>query len=270
MESEQRAIADIASTDQQRQPRFHLDEQTVRRAQLVVVLALIAAGVFAYVTVDVFRTEMQTLGGIAARNDVEALRAYILSFGIWAPVISVGLMILQSVIAPIPAFLIVFANGMAFGTVPGWLLSLFGQTLAAAVCFCIARALGRNVVQALIGRFGLESADNWFARWGVIGLFITRLVPGIGFDAVSYAAGLTKMTFRTFILVTLAGSGPQLLLYSFLGQNATEYVWWLLALTVVVACGVGAVALYKAWRQKQAADAAARRGPTTDASRPVS
>jgi uncharacterized membrane protein YdjX (TVP38/TMEM64 family) len=77
------------------------------------------------------------------------------------------------------------------------------------------------------------------------------------------------MTFRTFMLVTLAGSGPQLLLYSFLGQNATEYIWWLLGLTVVVACTVGAVALIKAWRLKQAADAAAPPpAATTDASRP--
>lgn len=255
--------------DQPHRPRLHLDEQTVRRAQLALILFLLLAGVLAYLTVEEFRAEMHVLGGIAARNDVDALREYILSFGIWAPVISIGLMILQSIIAPIPAFLIVFANGMAFGTVPGWLLSLFGQMLAAAICFGIARALGRSVVQALIGKFGLESADSWFARWGVIGLFFTRLVPGIGFDAISYAAGLTRMTFATFMLVTLAGSGPQLLLYSFLGQNATEYVWWLLALTAVIASGVGVVALYKAWRQKRAV-AAGGPGPATDVSRPVS
>lgn len=236
--------------------RFQLNEQTVRRAQIALILVVLLAGAIAYFTIPAFRAEMEMLGRIAARNDVDALRAYILSFGIWAPMISVGLMILQSLIAPIPAFLVVFANGMAFGTIPGWLLSLFGQTLAATVCFNIARALGRNVVQALIGKYGLESADGWFARWGLIGLFITRLIPGIGFDAISYAAGLTKMTFRTFILVTLAGSGPQLLLYSFLGENATEYVWWLLGLTVVVAVGIGGFALIKGSRQKRDADAA--------------
>ena len=69
--------------------------------------------------------------------------------------------------------------------------------------------------------------------------------------------------------MTLSGSGPQLLLYSFLGENATEYVWWLLGLTAVIACGVGAVALYKAWRQKRVADAA-HPSPATDVSRPVS
>jgi uncharacterized membrane protein YdjX (TVP38/TMEM64 family) len=258
--------------DPTRPARFHLNEHVVRRVQIAVVLIIIGAGVASYFLFEGVRNELQTLGGITARNDVDALREYILAFGVWAPIISIGLMILQSIIAPIPAFLIVFANGMAFGTIPGWLLSLFGQSLAAGICFVIARLLGRNAVQALVGRFGLESADAWFARWGVLGLFITRLVPGIGFDAISYAAGLTRMPFSTFMWVTLAGSGPQLLLYSFLGQNATEYIWWLLGATVVVACGVGAVALYKGWRQKRAADAA-RVAPgqtTTDPTRSTS
>ncbi|MDQ3695254.1 MAG: TVP38/TMEM64 family protein [Chloroflexota bacterium] len=259
-------MLDITMTEPTDRQRFQLTEQTVRRTQIAIILVVLAAGVIAYFTIPAFRAEIERLGGIAARNDVDALRDYILSFGVWAPVISVGLMVLQSIIAPIPAFLVVFANGMAFGTIPGWLLSLFSQMLAAAICFGIGRALGRNVVQALIGKFGLESADGWFARWGLIGLFVTRLVPGIGFDAISYAAGLTKMTFRAFMLVTLAGSGPQLLLYSFLGENATEYVWWLLGLTVVVAIVVGGVALLKAWRQKRAAESAGRTpGPPSDA-----
>ena len=237
-------------------PRLTLHERTVRRAQIGVIAAVALLGVILYFTNDTVRLNLQLLGGIAARNDVAALKAYLLSFGVWAPVISVGLMILQSIIAPIPAFLIVFANGLAFGTIPGWLLSLFGQMLAAAICFWIARILGRDVVQAMIGRLGLESADSWFARWGVLGLFFTRLIPGIGFDAISYAAGLTGMRFATFMLVTLAGSGPQLLLYSFLGENATEYIWWLLAATIVVAVGIGLFALIKAWRQRRSVAAA--------------
>lgn len=233
--------------------RSGLNEQTVRRSQIAVLAAVVLALVVLYFTSAAVRTELQILGGIAARNDVAALKTYLLSFGEWAPIISIGLMILQSIIAPIPAFLIVFANGLAFGTINGWLLSLFGQMLAAAVCFWIARILGRDVVHAMIGRMGLESADQWFARWGVLGLFVTRLVPGVGFDAISYAAGLTGMTFRTFMLVTLAGSAPQLLLYSYLGENATQYIWWLLGATVVVGVVIGLYALIKKRRQDAAA-----------------
>ena len=92
-----------------------------------------------------------------------AVRDYILSFGAWAPVVSGLLMILQALAAPLPAFLITFANGLAFGVLWGGLLSLVSAS-AAAVAFGISRALGRGPVEALVGKAGLESADRWFER----------------------------------------------------------------------------------------------------------
>src|SRR5215211_3770625 len=95
----------------------------------------------------------------------------------------------------------------------GWMLSLFGHVLAAAVCFGISRALGRVPVEVLVGKTGLESADRWFARWGVYAVFAGRLLPGVAFDAISYAAGLTRMRFRSFIAATALGIFPQTFLY---------------------------------------------------------
>jgi uncharacterized membrane protein YdjX (TVP38/TMEM64 family) len=131
--------------------------------------------------------EVGKAGAALASGDLERVRDYIRSYGAWAPVVSLILMVAQALAAPIPAFLVVFANGLSFGTAWGWALSLLGQTLAAAVCFGLARSLGRGPVSGLVGRFGLESADGWFARWGAHAVLITRLVPGMAFDTVSYA-----------------------------------------------------------------------------------
>ena len=139
-------------------------------------------------------------------------------------------MVLQALVAPVPSFLITFANGLAFGVFWGWMLSLFGHVLAAAVCFGISRALGRVPVEVLVGKTGLESADRWFARWGVYAVFVGRLLPGVAFDAISYAAGLTRMRFRSFIAATALGIFPQTFLYSYLGRQAPEYVGLFLVL----------------------------------------
>lgn len=101
-----------------------------------------------------FRAEAGQAAGILWRRDVASLRDYILSYGVWAPVVSVGLMILQAVAAPLPAFLITFANGLAFGAVWGGLLSLFGATAAAVISFYLARAFGRAPIEALVGKPG--------------------------------------------------------------------------------------------------------------------
>lgn len=162
------------------------------------------------------------------------LREYILSFGVWAPVASCLLMVLQALAAPLPSFLITFANGLAFGVFGGWALSVFGHSLAAAACFWISRSLGRVPVEALVGRAGLESADRWFARWGLYAVFLARLVPGVSFDIISYAAGLTRMGFRSFIVASALGIVPQTFVYSFLGHRAPQYVWAFLVFSAVV------------------------------------
>jgi uncharacterized membrane protein YdjX (TVP38/TMEM64 family) len=192
-----------------------------------------------------FRAEVNAAVGILSRGDIEGLRDYILSFGYFAPVASLFLMVGTAIAAPLPSFLITFANGLAFGVFWGWALSLAGHVLAAAVCFGISRALGRAPVEVLVGRVGLESADRWFERWGMYAVFAARLVPGISFDVISYAAGLTRMKFPGFIAATALGVLPQTFLYSFLGRQAPEYVGLFFVTTAIVVVGFAGYFVYR-------------------------
>jgi uncharacterized membrane protein YdjX (TVP38/TMEM64 family) len=215
-------------------------------------LLVAAATVFGllYLLLEGFRAETNLALGILGRGDIAGLKDYIISFGVWAPVVSCFLMVLQALVAPVPSFLITFANGLAFGVFWGWMLSLFGHVLAAAVCFGISRALGRGPVEVLVGKAGLESADRWFARWGVYAVFAGRLVPGVAFDAISYAAGLTRMGFRSFMVATTLGIFPQTFLYSYLGRQAPQYVGLFLATSGLVILGVAAVAVVRHRRER--------------------
>jgi uncharacterized membrane protein YdjX (TVP38/TMEM64 family) len=228
-----------------------LDARTVRLLRLV--LLLIAAALFGllYVLSAGFRSEFHRGLALLGRGDIAGLRDYILSFGIWAPVASCFLMVLQALVAPVPSFLITFANGLAFGVFWGWMLSLFGHVLAAAVCFWISRALGRAPVEVLVGKTGLQSADRWFVRWGTYAVFVARLVPGIAFDVISYAAGLTRMRFRNFLIATALGIFPQTFLYSYLGRQAPEYVTLFLVTSALVVAGVVAVAILRYGKERR-------------------
>ncbi len=191
-----------------------------------------------YLLSESFRIETNRALAILGRGDIVGLREYIVSFGAWGPVASLCLMVLQALVSPVPSFLVTFANGLAFGVLYGWILSVLGHALAAAVCFGISRSLGRVPVEALVGKTGLQSADLWFGRWGLYAVFAGRLVPGIAFDAISYAAGLTRMRFGSFMAASILGILPQTFLYSYLGQRAPEYVGLFLitsALVVVAA-----------------------------------
>jgi uncharacterized membrane protein YdjX (TVP38/TMEM64 family) len=237
-------------------PPAGLDARTIRWLRLL--LLALGAAVFGllYLLSDGFRSETNRAMGILGRGDIAGLRDYIVSFGLWAPVASCFLMVLQALVAPVPSFLITFANGLAFGVFWGWVLSVFGHVLAASVCFGISRALGRVPVEVLVGRTGLESADRWFARWGVYAVFAGRLLPGVAFDAISYAAGLTNMRYRNFLVATTLGIVPQTFLYSYLGRQAPEYVGLFLVTTGIFLLAVIVVAAvrYRRERRRQERD----------------
>lgn len=153
--------------------------------------------------------------------DLDSLKEYILSFGVWAPIISFILMILQSIAAPLPAFLITFANAALFGWVKGAILSWSSAMVGAAVCFFIAKYLGRDVVEKLTSKFAIESVDSFFEKYGKHTILIARLLPFMSFDLVSYAAGLTSMSFISFFVATGIGQLPATIVYSYVGGMLT-------------------------------------------------
>lgn len=173
--------------------------------------------------------------GVLARGDVNALRAYLLSFGLWAPVVSALLMVLQSIIAPLPAFVITFTNGLLFGTLAGAALSWSSAMAGAAICFYISRLFGRPVVERLVGASSLDAADRFFDRYGRRAILIARLLPFVPFDPISYGAGLTGMGFWSFFVATGIGQLPATLVYSYLGHAATGSVKVLFLVFSVVA-----------------------------------
>jgi len=169
--------------------------------------------------------------------DIEKIKAYILSFGVLAPLISFFLMVFQAIIAPLPAFLITFANAALFGWVWGAALSWLSAMVGALLCFYIAKFLGRDVVEKLTSKMALESVDAFFEKHGVYAILIARLLPFISFDVVSYAAGLTSMRLRSFLIATGIGQLPATLVYSYAGEmltgGAKTFVFGLLILFAV-------------------------------------
>lgn len=175
----------------------------------------------------------------AAFQSIETARAYIAGYGAGAPIVSAILMIFQSVIAPLPAFLITFANGTLFGFWWGSLLSWSSSMVGAALCFYIARALGIQRITALISKPAVDKANDFFEKYGTYAVLIARLMPFISFDVVSYFAGATRMRFLGFWIATGIGQMPATLVYSYLGESASPHIKWILfGLGIVIALSI--------------------------------
>ncbi len=145
------------------------------------------------------------------------LRALIERAGALGPVLIIVLMCGAVVFSPIPSAPIALAAGAAYGHTFGTLWVVLGAEAGALIAFAIARWLGRDAVRhwlagsALGGRFtGSQALLMWL-------VFVSRLMPFVSFDMVSYAAGLSALSFWRFAVATFAGILPASFLLAHLG-----------------------------------------------------
>ena len=123
----------------------------------------------------------------------------------------------------IPATVFIVTGGYVFGIFFGTLYSLIGITIGSIIVFYASRKLGRSFVEKIINKKELEHFDTFFKKRGKIALFIARVTPELfPTDAISFAAGLTKMKFRDYILLTFLGSIPNLFILTLFGDRLSH------------------------------------------------
>lgn len=179
-----------------------------------------------------------SLGHEVILTEADKLAAWIRSLGPWAPLMVVALMILHCFI-PFPAEVLALCAGSMFGTVAGTGLIWLGAMIGAALSFGLARLLGRGAVLRLLSRKQAAALDAWTADQGALTLLVSRFIPIIAFNLINYAAGLTKVSWWTFLWTTAVGILPLTILMVYLGAAMRTLPWeWLL---VISACGIVAV-----------------------------
>ena len=230
-------LSDLRHVDPEEEKRMKQQRKKVR----IITLAGFAIFFAVYFAVPSFKSGINTAFATLSQFDTNAVIEYLRGWGAWAAVVSAILMVLQSIAAPIPAFLITLSNAAIFGWVIGAILSWSSAMAGAAVCFYIARGLGRDVVEKLTSKGAMASVDVFFERYGDRAILICRLLPFVSFDFVSYGAGLTNMGFWRFFIATGIGQLPATIVYSYVGgtlsggaRNLFIGLMCLFALSIVI------------------------------------
>jgi uncharacterized membrane protein YdjX (TVP38/TMEM64 family) len=181
----------------------------------------------------------------------KGIEAEIRSWGHWAVAASIGLMVVHSLV-PFPAEFVTFANGMLFGPVWGIALTWTGAMLGAAFAFALARWFGRPFADALMSERHRDVVDRWAKRQGVGVLLLSRLMPLISFNVINYAAGLTPVSWWTFLWTTGLGILPittLLVVTSDQVWNGSSNAW----IYLVAVAAAGALLWFLVARRRRAA-----------------
>ncbi len=149
------------------------------------------------------------------------------------PLLLIGTMVWAVIIPPIPSLPLDLAAGAAFGPFYGGLYAVIGAEIGAILCFLIARALGREALSRFMKvetTFCQMCTDHQLMG----AMFIARFIPIFSFDVVSYGAGLTKISLKTFALATLFGMAPPTFALVYLGNSVVSAQWPLIVAGVVM------------------------------------
>lgn len=164
-------------------------------------------GVLMLIALAAIYWAMRESGALATITDRNALHAWVVRLGGWGPAGIVLLMMTAILISPIPSAPIALAAGAAYGHWWGTLYVLLGSEAGALAAFGIARLVGHEAVHRWFGdrlSVGLFGSQN--ALMGIV--FVSRMLPFMSFDMVSYAAGLTVLSTWRFAIATFAGIAP--------------------------------------------------------------
>ena len=197
------------------------EKKKINIGSKIILLVALLCCVVAYFFIPAGNQIFNKVFVMFASGDFTEVKQFISSYGVYAAAISFALMVLQSIVAPLPAFVLTFANANLFGWWQGAILSWSSAMAGAAVCFYIARILGRDVAERLTSKVGLKQIDEFFEKYGNNTILICRLLPFVSFDYVSYAAGLTSMSFWDFFIATGIGQLPATIVYSYVGGFLT-------------------------------------------------
>ncbi|HEQ71667.1 MAG TPA: TVP38/TMEM64 family protein [Spirochaetia bacterium] len=208
----------------------------------VITLSVVTLGCI--VLLVLFKDELWDLA-----NNPERITAWVEGFGLWGPIAFIGLQIIQVVIFIIPGEIPQIAGGMLFGVAGGIIYSTLGIAVGSTVNFYLARTFKLSFVETLFSRESVEKMQRFISSSRtVVVYFFLFLIPGIPKDIIAYVAGLSRIRFRLFILVSSVGRLPGLLLSVLAGSALSEKN--LLAAGILLAVGLAMVALGFVFRGK--------------------
>ena len=202
-------------------------KKTLTKLYILAVLAILCLVYFLVPSVNAYVNQVASVLGSA---NVDTVVAFIRSYGAYAMAFSFALMVFQSAIAPLPAFLITFANAAIFGWWQGAILSWTSSMAGAA----------------------LASVEGYFEKYGSRTILVCRLLPFVSFDAISYFAGLTPIKFWPFFIATGVGQLPATIIYSYVGGMLTGGVkYFVTALLCIFSLGILVMIVRRIYMERQ-------------------
>lgn len=148
----------------------------------------------------------------------ETVESWAISLGTLGPLAVIGVIILETVIAPIPGTIFPIVIGALYGVWPGILYAWVGNIIGSTIAFWIARKFGRPIVARIVKSHKLEQFDKFLHRNRLM-IWLVYGIPVFPIDMISFVVGMSKITYKRFFSIISIGFTFNLLILTFFGER---------------------------------------------------
>ncbi len=211
----------------------------------ILITVLILGGLLlSFLFIPVIRTFFIEAWVVLTSEDNERIASWVNQFGFWGVAVVLIFFIVQMFAFVLPSWFLIIVSILAYGPYLGGLIALCGILIAATIAYWIGRLFSAVTVQKMIGEKSEKKMRFYLNRYGFWLVVIFRIAPFLSNDVISFVAGLTEMKYSRFIVASVLGITPLIILVAILGEsNATLrnglivaslisiigfvlYVWW--------------------------------------------
>jgi uncharacterized membrane protein YdjX (TVP38/TMEM64 family) len=207
-----------------------LRTSSIKKTPIVVYGILAVVFIACYFLIPQFKQEVDTAFDVLTGEDEERIQRWVSAFGVFGPVIIIIAMILQMFLFVVPNVLLMMIAIVSYGPVWGGVISFCGVFAASSLGYYIGSKLSRVTLSKFVSIDNQKKIAEYIHDYGVGAIVITRLCS-FSNDALSFVAGMLKMEYKKYILSTLTGITPLIVLLAIFGKNK-KIEWALIWITI--------------------------------------
>jgi uncharacterized membrane protein YdjX (TVP38/TMEM64 family) len=203
------------------------------KAVLIVSAAIVVSLVGCYFLIPSFHDGVNHAFVVLTSDDQDRIQDWVKQFKAWGPVIIILSMVAQMFALLIPNLLLFIIAIVCYGPVWGPVICLAGVFLSSSIGYFIGSKLGPRAIDRFVSENTQKKIKVFVERYGVKAIFIARF-SSFSSDGISFVAGILEMSYRTYILTTLAGIAPLLVILALYGLNGNieRALIWIAAISL--------------------------------------
>lgn len=134
---------------------------------------------------------------------ISDLKTTISSYGVFSPIVYIFLVCLAILIPPLPDTPFILVGGLTLAFPVAVISALIAFTISASVNFYVGRYFSEKIMKLVTTKNDRLQINSFSKYINTRSVFIFRILPGISFGLVSYAAGFAELSYKKYLTATM-------------------------------------------------------------------